>query len=209
MHYIMLDHGGVLSGEPYVGNIEMLHQDDLVLSEVYPGMSMVLRDGIKILNYLSDLVHSHDCKLVFHSKNKEVDQCLLWRQISIAAGEKGVVIPEVCAMAVYDASQYPDNTPEAPSITLNTANSIIVGYGQGERDGKACLRQALSVALEIDKASRSDCTVFDDGHSVIEAARLEGYQGYLIGDNPQALSFSAAIEDLYTHITEAQRHYNF
>ena len=205
MRYIMLDHGGVLSGEPYEGDIDALSQDDLVLSEIYPGASMVLRDGVKILNCLSDLVSNHECKLVFHSKNRGPEQCLLWEQISTAAREKGIAIPEVYAMAVYDVNRYPDNTPENPLIDLTTSNSMIVGYGQGERNGKACVRQALSVALAIDETSRSDCTVFDDGNSVIEVARLEGYQAYLIGGGTHAASFSTAIECLYTQITETPR----
>lgn len=198
--YLMLDHGGVLDGELYNGDIDALDANDLVLNEVCPGLHMVLKNGVTILQQLSDLTINHHFKLAFHSKNHEDDQQRVWQQIKDAAALKNAPLPLLFAMVVYDASLYPGNDPKSPSITINDEKVMIIGYGQGEGDGKSCVRQALSSACTIDSTVRKHCFVFDDGVSVISTARGEGYQAYLIGDGPNAHTLATAINDLYSKI---------
>lgn len=209
-YYIMLDHGGVLSGEPYEGVIEDLDFDDLVLSEVYPGLNMVLKGGLTLLNRLSELIKYHNCKLVFHSKNRESDQRALWQQIKIAAEKKGAELPHLHAMVIYDASQYSNSKPSAPLVTFDGyEGSIMIAYGREEGDGKSCVRQALSKAFGIDHSSRGDCIVFDDGTSVVAMARREGYQAYWIGSEVGAFDLTSAIEDLYIKIIANKKQSSF
>jgi hypothetical protein len=198
--YLMIDHGGVLDGEIYEGDIGLLNENDLVLNEISPDLSMVLKNGVIILRQLSDLVTHHHFRLVFHSKNHEDDQQRVWQQIKDAVTAKKIQLPPLFAMVVYDTEQYQKHPPVLPSVIINDEGVKVIGYGQDEGDGKSCVRQALSSACAIDIRDRKNCFVFDDGASVIDAARNEGYHGHLIGSGPNACTLAVAVDDLHTKL---------
>lgn len=96
--YIMLDHGGVLNGEIYNGDINQLDQNDLILNKVDHDSHMVLKNGVIILQQLSELATNHNFRIVFHSKNHKADQQRVWQQIKNAAILKNVQPPPLFAM---------------------------------------------------------------------------------------------------------------
>jgi len=195
-YYLIFDHGGVLDGEMIMGAPA---ENDLVLGNVGDGILNVLKGGVFFVKTLIKLVQAYDYQIVFHSKNREVDQLRILKQLQKACRTKGLTFPKVTVMAVYDTHQFKNFFPSAPRIIRDRAHGItVVGYGY-DKDGKSCVRQALSAALDISEDERGQHIVFDDGISVVNAAREEGYQAYLIGNGENAYSLTVAIE----HVLDA------
>lgn len=199
-HYLFLDHGGVLDGEM---TTSQPGAKDLVLSDLGDGIKNILKNGVEIVAQLNELVERYDFRIVFHSKNREEDQVRILRQLQQACIRENCLFPTVEAMAVYDPQQYPSISSSAPRMIMDRAHGVkVIGYGQ-EKPGKACVREALASALNIQTNEHHDHVVFDDGPEVIATAHQENYQVYLIGGSGQALSLFQAIADVYGIATQS------
>lgn len=192
--FLMFDHGGVLDGE-------MISTPpaptDLVLDDLGDGVKSVLRNGVTIVQHLNELAEKYNYKIVFHSKNREIDQLRILEQLQKACRAKRIPFPAITAMAVYDTSIYVGVLPSAPRIEANKSHGVmVIGYGV-EAEGKSCVRQALMTALNVPKEKYDNCIVFDDGASVISQAKKDGYQAYCIGTQAGTIPLFQAIEDVY------------
>lgn len=189
----MLDHGGVLDGEiTDPGSID--YKNDLVLEKFEWGGVQVLKNGVRILSNINQLVDKYDYQVVFHSKNCQDDQIRVLRQLQAACQLKGVKFPQVFAMAVYDPSLYPDKSSSNPVIIRNEYGTLIVGWGSDDFNGKASVRRALEKLLDIDEEQRPNHIVFDDGEPNVTIPRLESYQAFLIGNELGRVSLDQALQ---------------
>ncbi len=194
--YLMLDHGGVLDG---IVTEEKPGNNDLLLAQIDDGLYQVLKNGVKIVKQLNFLVIECGYEIVFHSKNKEKDQLQLLEHLSKSCAEKYLEWPIVTAMAVRDQDIFPDIDSKEPIIIKDRTHGILIaGYGQ-DLDGKSCVRSALSKLLSINEESHSQHIIFDDGPSVVLAARAEGYRAYMIDKN---LSLEEAISDVCQNVSK-------
>lgn len=187
--YLILDHGGVLDGEI---TLEAPQANDLLIAQIDEGTFQVLKDGVKIVKALNELVNNWEYQLAFHSKNTERSQLELLRKLQQACALKGLTFPKVVAMAARDPSLYSGVSPNHPQIH-NHNGMLIAGYDL-EEDGKACVRKALMRALNIAPGDINNHIIIDDGAPVIAAATKEGWQGFRVGD----LSLSQIIHQIYS-----------
>src|SRR5437868_3196195 len=196
---LMFDHGGVLDGEMVMAPDSM----DLVLSGPDEGVYNVLKNGVSIINDLNDLIKNHGYKIIFHSKNLEEDQLRILEQLRSACRKKNIEFPTVFAMGVCDArpekdNAFKNNSYQNPLIITNRSHGIkIAAYSDVTQSdsGKSYLRAALSkLFVGTDQMVKSECIVFDDGDTVFDKAKEEGYQAfYISGQNKgsrQAYSLS-------------------
>jgi hypothetical protein len=191
--YLMIDHGGVLDGEITENKPG---SNDLLLQTYSDGYYQVLKNGVQIIKNLNELIEKYRYEIVFHSKNKEKDQLKLLSDLYAVCNEKGITFPKVKAMAVFDAERFKDVDSKNPRIIKDNNNSIwIAGYGK-ELDGKACVRNALSILLDISQHpdDRKNHVVLDDGPSIVAtAAKAEGYSAYEISGNQ---SFTVTVQQI-------------
>jgi hypothetical protein len=182
--YLMIDHGGVLEGEY---SVDQPLENDLLVKVIDETDFMILKNGVNIIKNLNHLVDYHNCMVVFHSKNKLQDQLNIMHYLQSACKNKGLVFPKIKYLAVRDSIEYKDTGSTKPKLTTymdkDDNNNIIsiAGYGD-ELDGKECLRNAISVLLNIETNSRGMHYVIDDGPSVVQKAILDGWNGYIVGD---------------------------
>jgi hypothetical protein len=195
--YLMIDNGGVLDG---VITYEIC-DEDLLLQEIDDGLFQALKDGIQIINQLNELVNNYDYEIVFHSKNQADGQLDLLNILRIACDKKGLIFPKLKAMAARDPKKYAGVTSNEPYIEIvkETANEnkiLVAGYDL-ELDGKACVRQALSKLLNIAVTDRAKHVVLDDGPSVIDKAKEEGWIAYQVDEMH---SLSKIINNIYQEV---------
>lgn len=188
----MIDHGGVIDG--VMRKASSASKKDLILSDIGGGFLNLLPNGVEIVQLLNSLVSQHGYCLLFHSKNKEIDQLELLARLQQACTKRGLVFPRVEGMAVFDASQYPGISSEHPECF--TRNGIkVAGYGI-EQEGKSCVRQALRALCGSPSAEQHIEIVFDDGPSVIEKAKHEGCRAYRIGEERGTVSLLNALREV-------------
>jgi len=168
MKYLLLDHAGVLSQA----------LDDA--GEVNEA----------VINKLNKLVQEYNYKILFHSSNNLLGQLELLNRLRQAALKKNLVFPSVEAIAVRDFLSYGNISSDSPQIS-NEAGIKIAAFGI-KKPGKACIREALTVLLNITPAERAKSIVFDDDVAHIEQAQKEGYQTQYIG-GPDNLTFDRAL----------------
>lgn len=166
--YLLLDHAGVLGQ---------------ALDEV---------DGINesIINKLNQLVNEYDYKILFHSSNNLAGQLRLLARLQDACSKKKLHFPQVKGIAVRDLLAYGNIASEHPKISDHQGIPVAV-FGV-KKEGKACIREALSVMLNITPADRGQSIVFDDDLSHIEQAKKEGYKTQYIG-GADGLTFEKAL----------------
>jgi hypothetical protein len=201
--YLMLDHGGVLDGSL---SYERPTHDDLLLDTIKIDrdanpkatvLYQIIKNGKSVIQQLNQLVDSHRYRLVFHSKNKEADQMRLLKQLCHACQRVDLSFPVIHAMAVCDPVAFKGIDSSTPKIIKNRPHQIVMaGYGK-ELPGKSCVRQALAILLNIDNQSRPQHIILDDGMTVIDQAKKEGYRVYAIGDGKNRVSLSTAIQSIY------------
>jgi hypothetical protein len=189
--YLMFDHGGVLDGQ-YSETPPT--NDDLFITSYSDGGYQILKNGVSIVRSLNRLVAEHGYEIVFHSKNKAEDQLKLYQQLVASCRSKGLSFPKVSALAVCDPAKYPSIQADAP-LEENNDGILMACYGV-DQDDKACVRTALSKILRIDKHTRSQHIVFEDGSDVILAARKEGYTAYLISPEMLNSSLNFVLQEL-------------
>ena len=202
--YLFIDHGGVLDGEV---SFEATTHEDLVLDDIDLGegekAKQVLKKGVLLVKQLTELTQEYDYILVFHSKNTQQNQEEMLQKLQKACQVKGLIFPPITAMAVYDRERYAKSTPDNPDVSVVYQTTLIAGYGQGELDGKSCVRKAITKALNI-QLDKNQQVILDDGPSVMEQAKKEGYQGFLIGNPPDALPLYQAIDIIYKQALAAR-----
>lgn len=192
--YLFFDHGGVLDGQMMQSS--EAGANDLVLQKFsvdMAGFSQVLPRGKEIVVMLNTLVGLHGYKIGFHSANSRTDQLHLLAQLQAACAEKDIRFPEVHAMCILDETNTAASTAPETDETLSGIQTAT--WGADKLDGKASLRQALSALLTINPEQRGDHVVFDDGPSIIEQARAEGYQAVRIGDDTALYDAVKAVHD--------------
>jgi hypothetical protein len=199
--YLIFDHGGVLDGE----YSETFDADDLVLEIYGANQYQVLKHGVSIVRNLQELVTKYGYQIAFHSKNKEADQINILEQLHVACGAKSNLqqsFPSIAGMVVCDANRFKDVTASSPTIIENAEYHIpIAGYGIEDNNDKSDVRTALSVLLNIPQEERGNHIVFDDGSSIVETAKKEGYRAYKIdiGDPDKTkVLLHQAIEEILT-----------
>lgn len=182
---LMFDHGGVLDGEMI---IEEPGDNDIVISDLGGGLKQVLKNGFTIIEKLNELVEQHRYRIAFHSANSHDDQMRIWNTIKSQCEQKGIRVPVISAMAVYDEENQPEVDAGSPIISTNEDGITVATFGKASADGKASIRQALCQALDIPTADHAHHHVFDDGTSVIPVAKGEGYQVHLIDESHSLLN---------------------
>lgn len=191
---IALDHGGVLDGMPTNGRPTV---KDIVPNPDpdFQGYYIGLKDGVEMVKKLNFLVNNLGYKFAFHSKNKQADQERIYNEVNAACQQQGVFLPKPVAMPVYDPELYPGVLSTAPQIFKNDQGITIIAYGNNEGlDGKTCVRNALTAFFNIQEDQRQQCFIFDDGETIINQAKADGYQAFHIdGDN----TLAKAINSLY------------
>ncbi|MBS0290358.1 MAG: hypothetical protein JSS07_10055 [Proteobacteria bacterium] len=186
--FLFIDHGGVLDGS-YVPRTETISPADLIIDNNNdPEYINVLKNGVAIINNLNSLVNDYDYQIAFHSKNQEANQDAILMKLQTACTNKGFQFPPIHSMAVYDPSKYRNVSSNNP--TIEERNGIkrvcwgtksIVNQRMVE-DGKDKVRRALEKALNIPSTQRKFHAVFDDGPSILEVAKEEGYQTFVINE---------------------------
>ena len=68
-----------------------------------------------------------------------------------ACNKEGLEWPKVKAMAVRDSNEFKNVEPNDPVIVKNRLHGIWIAGYDIERDGKACVRMALSKLLLIEE----------------------------------------------------------
>jgi hypothetical protein len=197
--YLMLDHGGVLDGDISVSSPK---KNDLLLEKYAWGGYRLIKNGVQLVKDLHELVYHYDYQLVFHSKNQKNDQINVYKDLKMACFLQEIQLPPIYAMAVCDPYVYRNVDSLQPILTYDNKHDIrVAGYGV-ELEGKTCVRQALSSILHIAPNDRSQHIIFDDGESVINAARTEGYQAYLIGTGNNRIELADAVAMLCQQFTK-------
>lgn len=181
--YLMFDHGGVLDNDM---TLNRPGANDLLLSTDEEGYRRILKDGVSIVKNMNTLV-GLGYKVIFHSKNSEEDQLRILDELTKSCAQKGLPFPKVHAMGVRNPKLYPGVSSSKPVIIRDKYHGILIAAYDLEKDGKACLREALSKLLSIKANDRKQNVVFDDGFDIIETAKQEGYDAYRIGDLNDAL----------------------
>ena len=142
--YLMFDHGGVLDGEM---TADAPGPDDLLLFVTEDGYNQILKNGVSFVLKCNELVDNYGYQVVFHSKNSEEDQLRILDRLQQACKAKEITFPTVHAMGVRDATLYPNVSSDNPIIFTRVLNNISIAAYAIEKDGKACLREALSKLL--------------------------------------------------------------
>ena len=200
--YLMVDHGGVLDGEMIT---DFPGPDDLLLSRE-DGYYQILKNGVSFVRNCNELVYNYGYKFVFHSENSEEDRLRILKQLDRACVDNGITFPPVFAMGIRDPKKYPNVSSDNPTIIKNRQYNISIAAYDIEKDGKACLREALSVLLDIKPEERAQSIVFDDDASVIKAAHKKGYQTYHItGDMNLHGALTQVIEHELSMLPESEK----
>lgn len=170
MKYLMFDHMGVLN----------------------QALNSLGHINEPIVNQLNQLVDHYGYKIVFHSSNTLAGQLDLLQRLQTACLKQKLIFPKVVAIAVRDLQTHPHITSDKPLISMDKEGLQIAAFGV-KKEGKACIREALSVILNIQEADRKESIVFDDEIAHIAQAQKEGYQVKYIGDG---LSLNAALGEV-------------
>lgn len=200
--YLMFDHGGVLDGE-YVVEAKSVTENDLDLGPVEGGGRMVLKNGVEAIRDLTVLVNQHGYQIVYHSANAIPDQIKLHQSLVVACRSKGLSFPAVRAMPVLNKSSgSPDTNPRIGTARFNAGGSdinILTAEFSTDESGKRSVRRALQNAFATTSAiDIPNSHVFDDGPSIIRAAREDGYIGHEIGSGPSKETLFAALKNVLT-----------
>jgi hypothetical protein len=181
--YILMDHGGVLEGE-YSDQAPL--DNDILIKQLSEEDFMVLKDGVDVIKDLIHLVENCNCILLFHSKNKMKEQFQLINYLKKGCDLKGLKMPEIPSIAVYDKVVYNGYSCDNPEVKdekniWDTDKVVqVAGYGT-ELYGKECIRMAISSLYKIDNSSRHLHFIVDDGDKVIDKANQDGWNGCLVG----------------------------
>lgn len=145
-----------------------------------------------IVKNLNQLVHHQGYEILFHSSNNLEGQLSLLKALQEASLKKGLTFPKVQGLAVCDLLSYGELSSEAPLI-LNQEGLKIAAFGI-KKNGKACIREALSLLFNIQESERKQSIVFDDDLNHILQAQKEGYQTKAIG--LEGLTLASALEQI-------------
>ncbi len=186
--YLMFDHGGVLDGA--LIEQENITAQDLVLQRNEFGYHQVLKNGVEIVKIINKLVYKHGYQVAFHSANNSSDQLKLFNQIKKACLSNygdSLDFPRVVGMVATTEDDYlnaGDYYPQISKAEFYAPSIIYIPSYNNSTDpshsGKAPHRRALERLLDIPVSERGSHIVFDDGQPIVEKAKEEGYQAYLI-----------------------------
>jgi hypothetical protein len=190
--YLMLDHGGVLDGS--IVTASTVTDNDIVLGQIDSDYIRILRNGVRIVCILNQLVRDHHYQIVYHSSNVVSDQLNIHNELVEGARKKGLIFPNVRVTAAPD-SALTNESPENPKVgTLGKTGIPFLSYANTGTSGKNCVRRALASYLNISEATKQKHIIFDDGGSNVSTAKSEGYSAYLIGR--EGTSLEAALDEI-------------
>lgn len=170
MKYLLFDHAGVLNQT--LNSLGQINES--------------------IVNKLNTLVNDYEYQILFHSSNSLAGQLGLLEKLKSACAENNITFPPIVGMAVRDLLNYPNVSSDHPEISTYKEGLKIAAFGI-KKEGKACIREALCVMLDIPEADRKQSIVFDDDIAYILQAQKEGYQVKYVGEG---VSFEDALDQV-------------
>lgn len=183
MPYLIINSDEILKGE------DIYPSDEDILLETYDsGGFRVFKNGRLVILKLQELTENLGYEIILHSKSNQQEQGISLRNLQAACSRHELNFPRIRAIACCD----PTSAAKTPLIT--SENGILMITWSENTLANNPSQQILEEALSITAQNRHEHIVLETNEVDFEAARNEGYQGYLLGNT--LLSFDVLLDQI-------------